>query len=125
MLLSMLYRDTEAKRMYFFYTFIVCQVLTAFITIISYIIDTNDTLFIDNLAKTSCLDITGHTWFNSYDNCVRGMKGMVMAKLVGGGLMIAMVQLHCALVLYSHWLNAPLQKREGGCKDNETSDHDY
>ena len=24
MLLSMLYRDTEAKRMYFFYTFIVC-----------------------------------------------------------------------------------------------------
>ena len=71
------------------------------------------------------MDITEHTLFNSYDNCVKGMKGIMMAKLVGVGLVISIVQLHCALVLYSYWLNAPLQKREGGCKDNETSDREY
>ena len=49
----------------------------------------------------------------------------MMAKLVGGGLVLAGVEVYCALILYSFWLDAPLQKRDGGCRDNETSDLEY
>ena len=85
----MLYRDTEAKRMYFFYIFIVCQVLTVFITIISYMQDTDDAFFFDNLANASCQDTVEHTLFSSHDNCVRGMTGYMMGRLVVGGLVLA------------------------------------
>ena len=53
------------------------------------------------------------------------MKVVILSKIMIEIIVIVLTLVHFALVLYSHMLNAPLQKREGGCKDNETSDREY
>ena len=122
----MVFRDSEQKRMLYFSAYVVYVAILTSFRLMFVVWDHDEKVIVtdfchgidSNFVKGDATNWAKNTEYTSFEDCKEKVGQTILLNELLYAAIGLLVQVHFALVLYTHYKNSHLVKSKGGCMED-------